>query len=143
MLQLAGELDNHRLLDDLKRHYDAGDMKAFYATAERVLRVKCGNPVVRSLIVGEELVTDRDQVEKHIAQYFEGVYRDESRADGPDGRLAPREELLSAARDTQGLFSREDVVEAIKACNFNKGLGPDGFDGSILQPDRWTQHRLT
>ena len=27
-----------------------------------------------------------------------------------------------------------DVVEAIKASNFNKGLGPDGFDGSILKP---------
>ena len=107
-------------------------MKAFYSTSEWVLRVKCGNPVVRSLIVGEELVTDRDQVEKHIAQYFEGVYRDESRADGSDRQLALREVLLSAARDTKGLFNREDVMEAIKACNFNKGLGPDGFDGSIL-----------
>ena len=27
-----------------------------------------------------------------------------------------------------------DVVEAIKASNFNKGLGPDGFDGSKLKP---------
>ena len=40
--------------------------------------------------------------------------------------------LLAAARYTQELFSRQDVVDAIKACNFNKGLGPDGFDGSIL-----------
>jgi len=25
---------------------------------------------------------------------------------------------------------------AIKACNFNKGMGPDGFHGSMLKPDQ-------
>ena len=34
LLQLAGELHNHKTLDDLQRHFRAGDMKAFYATAE-------------------------------------------------------------------------------------------------------------
>ena len=37
LLQLAGELHNHKTLDDLQRHFRAGDMKAFYATAEKVL----------------------------------------------------------------------------------------------------------
>ena len=35
--------------------------------------------------------------------------------------------------DTTGLFSLEDVGEAMKQSNFNKGLGPDCFDGNILQ----------
>ena len=42
----------------------------------------------------------------------------------------------------QGLFSHEDVEQAIKASNFNKGLGPDGFDGTILKPGD-PSHRLT
>jgi hypothetical protein len=29
-------------------------------------------------------------------------------------------------------FTREDVIEAIKCSNFNKGLGPDCFDGNVL-----------
>jgi hypothetical protein len=29
-------------------------------------------------------------------------------------------------------FTREDVIEAIKSSNFNKGLGPDCFDGKVL-----------
>jgi hypothetical protein len=29
-------------------------------------------------------------------------------------------------------FTREEVTEAIKSSNFNKGLGPDCFDGNIL-----------
>ncbi len=33
---------------------------------------------------------------------------------------------------THRLFSEEDIDNAIKECNFNKGLGPDGFDGNIL-----------
>ena len=29
-------------------------------------------------------------------------------------------------------FTRDEVIEAIKSCNFNKGLGPDCFDGNML-----------
>ena len=30
------------------------------------------------------------------------------------------------------IFTERDVEEAIRECNFNKGLGPDGFDGNLL-----------
>ena len=44
------------------------------------------------------------------------------------------------------VFTSQEVKEAVKECNFNKGLGPDGFCGSILKPDqpnhRPTQHIL-
>jgi hypothetical protein len=30
---------------------------------------------------------------------------------------------------------KEDLFEALQQCNFNKGLGPDGFDGSVLKWD--------
>ena len=29
-------------------------------------------------------------------------------------------------------FTREQVVDAIKSSNFNKGLDPDCFDGNVL-----------
>jgi hypothetical protein len=29
-------------------------------------------------------------------------------------------------------FKKEDVIEAIKSSKFNKGLGPDCFDGNIF-----------
>jgi hypothetical protein len=38
-------------------------MKAFYATAEKVLQIQCGNPVVKSIIKDEQLITERDQVD--------------------------------------------------------------------------------
>ena len=40
----------------------------------------------------------------------------------------------AAADAAQGMFNMRDVEEAMKASNFNKGLGPDGFDGTILRP---------
>ena len=49
-------------------------MKAFNATAEKVMRVQCGNTVVRSIIVGDQLISDRDLVDAAIAEYFQGVY---------------------------------------------------------------------
>ena len=74
MLQLAGELYNHKILDQLQRHFKAGKIKEFYATAEKVLRVESGNPVVRSVIVGDQLISERDQVDQAIADYFQEVY---------------------------------------------------------------------
>ena len=34
------------------------------------------------------------------------------------------------------IFRLADISEAIKNCNFNKGLGPDCFDENILQSDQ-------
>jgi hypothetical protein len=34
--------------------------------------------------------------------------------------------------DTSELFRFSDIIEATKASNFNKGLGPDCFDGNVL-----------
>ena len=53
MLQITGELHNHKVLDQLQRHFKARNIKEFYATAEMVLRVTSGNPVVNSVIVGD------------------------------------------------------------------------------------------
>ena len=50
--------------------------------------------------------------------------------------------LEAAAGMTQGMFSTLDVEEAMRASNFNKGLGPDGFDGTILRQGD-ASHRLT
>ena len=44
------------------------------------------------------------------------------------------EQFNEEVEATRGMFTTQDVEEAIRASNFNKGLGPDGFDGTILQP---------
>ena len=40
----------------------------------------------------------------------------------------------AAAGAAHGMFTMRDVEEAMKASKFNKGLGLDGFDGTILRP---------
>ena len=69
-MQLAGELHNQKVLRELHQYFRTGDMKAFYATAEKVMRVQCGNPVVRSVIVKDQLISERDKVDEAIAEYF-------------------------------------------------------------------------
>ena len=134
MLQIAGELHNHKVLDQLQRSFKARNMKEFYATAEKVLRVESGNPVVRSVIVGDQLISERDQVDQAIADYFQEVYgRDDHQAD-PEANMALWTRLEAVAEMALGMFTMQDVVEAMKASNFNKGLGPDGFDGAVLKP---------
>ena len=96
--------------------------------------MESGNPVVKSVIKDEQLISERDQVEQAIAEYFKEVYSGEDRPMEADTDLALWERLEAASDASLGLFTDSDVVEAIKASNFNKGLGPDGFDGSVLKP---------
>ena len=96
--------------------------------------MESGNPVVKSVIVGDQLISERDQVDQAIADYFQDVYgRDEPMADSA-AEIDMWTRLEAAAEATRGMFTEADVVEAMKASNFNKGLGPDGFDGTILRP---------
>ena len=69
-MQIAGELHNHKVLDQLHRYFKAGKIKEFYAFAEKVLRVESSNPVVKSVIEGDQLISEKDQVDKAIADYF-------------------------------------------------------------------------
>ena len=137
-------MHNHKTLDELRTFFRAGNLKAFYATAEKMLRVHSGNPVVRSVIVDEQLISDRDQVDQAIAEYFQGVYgiEDWNQHMETEQDLTMWSCFEAAVEATQGMFTTQDGVEAMKTSNFNKGLGPDGFDGTIFQPGR-TAHRLT
>jgi hypothetical protein len=42
------------------------------------------------------------------------------------------DEMVGEMINTTALFSLDDIREATKQSNFNKGLGPDCFDGNIL-----------
>ena len=123
---------NKKLLDDLRASYEKHDMKTFYATAEKVLRIKHGNPVVKVVLTEDgDVIAERDEVNQLIGEYFDKVYK------APE-RMEDIEDIWAGYKpeSTQPVaFSISDVREAMKACNFNKGLGPDGFHGGILLPD--------
>jgi hypothetical protein len=130
-LVISGTLHQHRLLDQLKEYHQSCNWKAFYATVERVLRVKASTPIVRTVLADEGVpVNDEEEVTAKIAQYFERVYALEEEMKGEEARDHPMEEPHPV--DAGPLFTKEDVEQAVRDCNFNKGLGPDGFDGSLL-----------
>ena len=52
------------------------------------------------------------------------------------------DQLETIAEVSQMLFTHEYVEQAMKASNFNKGLGPDCFDGTMPRPGDLS-HRLT
>lgn len=117
-----------------------GNMKEFYKIANKVLMIRASNPVVRSIktgIEGEEEVTeDRVLVEEAIANYFKDIYK---KPDYMQNIVNEDEEMKNgdveemAIDSSSELFKLSDISEAIKCSNFNKGLGPDCFDGNILQ----------
>ena len=120
---------NKKLLEDLKTSYDQHDMKTFYGIAERVLKIKHGNPVVKVLLTDDgDVIAERDEVNSRIGEYFHKIYQ------APE-RMEDIEDMWSDyhPESTQPVtFSEDEVREAMKSCNFNKGLGPDGFHGTIL-----------
>ena len=80
-------------------------MKAFYATAEKVMRVQCGNPVVRSVIKEDQLISERDQVDAATAEYFQAVYGSEDQHFDTDEDILMWERFTEAVEASQGLFT--------------------------------------
>ncbi len=83
----------------------------------------------------EETIEDRALVEEAIAEYFKEIYK---RPEHLRAIQEEDEEMKEEAEDTMqidsssGTFKLPDIMDAIKRSNFNKGLGPDCFDGNIL-----------
>jgi len=51
-------------------------MKTFYGIAERVLKIKHGNPVVKVLLTeGGDVIADRVEVNSMIGEYFQKIYK--------------------------------------------------------------------
>ena len=46
--------------------------------------------------------------------------------------MTQNEEMADEQINTTATFSVDDIREATKQSNFNKGLGPDCLDGNIL-----------
>ena len=116
-------------------------MKEFYKIANRVLMIRTSNPVVRRIKKRneneEEIIEDRILVEEEIANYFKTIYkrpehiREEPIIDEEMKGGESNEEIMNIDTISE-IFRLADITEAIKSSNFNKGLGPDCFDGNIL-----------
>ena len=74
------------------------------------------------------------------------MYGGKDRAADSEEDLTLWRRLEAAADLMVQLFTDTDVEEAMKASNFNKGLGPDGFDGCMLKPGdamHWLTQEIT
>jgi hypothetical protein len=98
------------------------------------MRIKRSNPVVtkvkRNTDNGDaEVFEERPHVEQAIGEYFTTIYKrpEHMVADNDDADMD--DEVIN----TVSLFTVDDVADAAKCSNFNKGLGPDCFDGNMLK----------
>ena len=39
-------------------------------------------------------------------------------------------------------FTKEEVIEATKSSNFNKGMGPDCFDGNVMRDHKQLEDKI-
>ena len=98
-------------------------IKRSYPVVTKVKRVNDNGDV--------EVFEEKVHVEKAISDYFTGIYK------RPDHMAPDREDEGEDEEmiNTVSAFTVEDVAIAPKYSNFNKGLGPDCFDGNMLKKD--------
>ena len=141
-LAIAGEYDKQLNVKKLAELLREGDKKEFYKIANKVLMIRTSNPVVRRLRIGnegeEEIIEDRVLVEEEISKYFKTIYKRPERLANINGEDEEMKGDISSSEsmniDTSSeIFRFTDITEAVKCSNFNKGLGPDCFDGNILK----------
>lgn len=92
-----------------------------------------------------EVLDDKSLAEQAIAEYFTQIYkRPDHMKIKPsdydfnlDEDMKEEEQLLNEA-----LFSIDEVDSATKDSNFNKGLGPDCFDGNLLRDNKTLRRKV-
>ena len=77
-----------------------------------------------------------------IAEYFQNVYKRpihmvrglgvDFNVDSDD-EMVVQQEAMHNNNTQKIIFTADEVQAALKECNFDKGLGPDGFDGNVLK----------
>ena len=119
-------------------------MKEFYKKANSLLKIKRNNPVVTKVIREDELgeaqvFEEKSSVENVIAQYFNEIYkrpdyrRRHFRSDNFDVDDDEVMRINTSNSNNVSPFTQEEVLLAVKSSNYNKGLGPDCFDGNVLK----------
>ena len=71
--------------------------------------------------------------------YFQEVFGGGDNEVDTEANLSMWTRMEAAIEATQGMFTTQDVEEAMRASNFNKGLGPDGFDGTMM---KWLHKKM-
>jgi len=119
-------------------------MKEFYKKANSLLKIKRNNPVVTKVIREDELgeaqvFEEKSSVENVIAQYFNDIYKRPDyrrRHFRSDNFNVDDDEVMrinTSNSNNVAPFTQEEVLLAVKSSNYNKGLGPDCFDGNVMK----------
>ena len=119
-------------------------MKEFYKKANSLLKIKRNNPVVTKVIREDELgeaqvFEEKSSVDSVIAQYFNDIYkrpdyrRRHFRSDNFDDDDDEMMRINTSNSNDVSPFTQEEVLLAVKSSNYNKGLGPDCFDGNVMK----------
>jgi hypothetical protein len=119
-------------------------MKEFYKKANSLLKIKRNNPVVTKVIREDELgeaqvFEEKSSVENVIAKYFNDIYkrpdyrRRHFRSDNFDIDDDEVMRINTSNSNDVSPFTQEEVLLAVKSSNYNKGLGPDCFDGNVMK----------
>jgi hypothetical protein len=119
-------------------------MKEFYKKANSLLKIKRNNPVVTKVIREDELgeaqvFEEKSSVDNVIAQYFNDIYkrpdyrRRHFRSDNFDVDDDEVMRINTSNSNNVSPFTEEEVLLAVKSSNYNKGLGPDCFDGNVMK----------
>ena len=119
-------------------------MKEFYKKANSLLKIKRNNPVVTKVIREDELgeaqvFEEKSSVDNVIAQYFNDIYkrpdyrRRHFRSDNFDVDDDEVMRINTSNSNNVSPFTQEEVLLAVKSSNYNKGLGPDCFDGNVMK----------
>ena len=119
-------------------------MKEFYKKANSLLKIKRSNPVVTKVMREDEfgeahVFEEKSSVDNVIAQYFNDIYkrpdsrRRHFRSDNFDVDDDEVMRINTSNSNDVSPFTQEEVLLAVKSSNYNKGLGPDCFDGNVMK----------
>ena len=91
---------------------------------------------VRGILTEEgEIVRDKHEIGRLIAQAYQELRLMDKKT--KENRMDEH-----FTEEVNERYMDQDIEEAIKECNFNKAIGPDGFDGKIIEKDEKIKEKI-
>ena len=121
--------------------------------ANALLKIKRSNPVATKVQSEDDngdtqVYEEKSAVDGQIAKYFSNIYkRQDQRREQYRSIDFNVDEDSEMRIDTSSImnvspFTKEEVTEATNCSNFNKGMGPDCFDGNVMRNHKQLEDKI-
>ncbi|KEJ82403.1 hypothetical protein OXYTRIMIC_806 [Oxytricha trifallax] len=126
---------------DLEQCLERNDVRGFFYLVKRLTKSQKQAQSIKGLTIKDERTEIGDHTKEQVLKYYRELFRDNREQKERDRNK--KDTVMIDEQDKENLCDEADVEKSIQECNFNKAIGPDGFDGKMLNKSKTISKTVT